>query len=210
MFPDEFVPIAERSGVINSLGEWILHESCRQVLAWSKAGLPELRVAVNLATAQFKGSDVPRLVADALAASGLHPSQLELEITETGVMQDMRNAAEVLRALAGLGVSIAIDDFGTGYSSLSYLRRLPVDKIKIDRSFVSDIAVSEDAASVTRAIVGLAHSLRLAVVAEGVETEAQAAFMRRARCTYAQGYLYGRPMPPDAIARLCGTEMETQ
>ena len=196
VYPDEFVPIAERSGLINNLGGWILHESCRQVLAWSNAGLPELRVAVNLATAQFKGSDVPRLVAEVLAATGLHPSRLELEITETGVMQDMRDAIEVLRALASLGVTLAIDDFGTGYSSLSYLRKLPVDKIKIDRSFVSEVAVDEDAAAVARAMVGLAHSLRLAVVAEGVETAEQASFMRSTQCEYGQGYLYGRPMPP--------------
>ena len=196
VFPDEFVPIAERSGLINSLGGWILHESCRQVLAWSDAGLSELRVAVNLATAQFKGSDVPRIVAQVLAATGLHPSRLELEITETGVMQDMRDAIEVLRALASLGVTLAIDDFGTGYSSLSYLRKLPVDKIKIDRSFVSEVAIDEDAAAVARAMVGLAHSLRLAVVAEGVETAEQAAFMQSTRCDYAQGYLYGKPMPP--------------
>ncbi len=202
VFPDEFVPIAERSGVINNLGAWIIHESCRQILAWTKEGLPPLRVAVNLATAQFKGSDVPRLVANALASTGLHPSQLELEITETGVMQDMRDAADVLRALAALGVTLAIDDFGTGYSSLSYLRRLPVDKIKIDRSFVSDVVVSEDAASITGAIVGLAHSLRMTVVAEGVETEAQAAFMRETRCDFAQGYLYGRPMTAEALRDL--------
>ena len=199
VFPDEFVPIAERSGVINNLGAWIIHESCRQILAWSKEGLPPLRVAVNLATAQFKGSDVPRLVASALTSTGLHPSQLELEITETGVMQDMRDAAEVLRALAELGVTLAIDDFGTGYSSLSYLRRLPVDKIKIDRSFVSDVVTSEDAASITRAIVGLAHSLRMTVVAEGVETEEQADFMRATRCNFAQGYLYGRPMAAEDL-----------
>lgn len=199
VFPDEFVPIAERSGLINSLGGWILHESCRQVLAWSNAGLPELRVAVNLATAQFKGSDVPRLVAEVLAATGLPPSRLELEITETGVMQDMRDAIEVLRALASLGVTLAIDDFGTGYSSLSYLRKLPVDKIKIDRSFVSEVAIDDDAAAVARAMVGLAHSLRLAVVAEGVENAEQAAFMRSTQCEYAQGFLYGKPMPPDEM-----------
>ena len=202
VFPDEFVPIAERSGLINNLGGWILHESCRQVLAWSDAGLCELRVAVNLATAQFKGSDVPRVVAEALSATGLPPSRLELEITETGVMQDMRDAIEVLRALASLGVTLAIDDFGTGYSSLSYLRKLPVDKIKIDRSFVSEVAIDEDAAAVASAMVGLAHSLRLAVVAEGVETTEQADFMRSVKCEYAQGFLYGKPMPPDEMREL--------
>ncbi len=199
VFPDEFVPIAERSGLINNLGGWILHESCRQVLAWSNAGLADLRVAVNLATAQFKGSDVPRVVAQALSATGLCPSRLELEITETGIMQDMRDAIEVLRALAALGVTLAIDDFGTGYSSLSYLRKLPVDKIKIDRSFVSEVALDEDAAAVATAMVGLAHSLRLSVVAEGVETTEQADFMRSTRCEYGQGFLFGRPMPAAAM-----------
>ena len=202
VLPDEFVPIAERSGLINNLGAWILHESCRQVVAWGEAGLPPVRVAVNLATAQFRGSDVPRLVAEVLDATRLPPGQLELELTETGVMHDMRNAAEVLRGLAALGVTLAIDDFGTGYSSLSYLRKLPVDKIKIDRSFVSDVVGNEDAAAVAKAMVGLAHTLRLSVVAEGVETEAQEAFIRDTGCAYAQGFLYGRPMTPSDCAPL--------
>jgi diguanylate cyclase (GGDEF)-like protein len=202
VLPDEFVPIAERSGLINNLGAWVLHESCRQVVAWGAAGLPPVRVAVNLATAQFRGSDVPRLVAEVLDATGLPPAQLELEITETGVMQDMRDASEVLRCLAALGVTLAIDDFGTGYSSLSYLRKLPVDKIKIDRSFVSDVVGNEDAAAVAKAMVGLAHTLRLSVVAEGVETEAQEAFIRDTGCKYGQGFLYGRPMRPEDCAPL--------
>ena len=202
VLPEEFVPIAERSGLINNLGGWVLHESCRQLVAWGQAGLPPVRVAVNLATAQFRGSDVPRLVAEVLDATGLPPAQLELEITETGVMQDMRDAAEVLRGLAALGVTLAIDDFGTGYSSLSYLRKLPVDRIKIDRSFVSDVVDNEDAAAVARAMVGLAHTLRFSVVAEGVETAAQEQFIRDTGCAYGQGFLYGRPMPPDACAPL--------
>ena len=199
--PDEFVPIAERCGLISGLGAWVLRESCRQAVAWAEAGLAPVRVAVNLAAAQFRNSDVPRLVADTLAETGLPPSRLELEVTETGVMHDMRDAAEVLRALAALGVTLAIDDFGTGYSSLSYLRKLPVDKIKIDRSFVSDVVTSEDAASVATAIVRRAHGLRLSVIAEGVETEAHARFIQETGCTLAQGHYYGRPMSPDDLAR---------
>ena len=200
--PDEFVPIAERCGLISRLGAWVLQESCRQAAAWTEAGLPPIRVSVNLAAAQFRNGDVPRLVAEALAETGLAPHQLELEVTETGVMHDMRDASEVLCALAALGVTLAIDDFGTGYSSLSYLRKLPVDRIKIDRSFVTDVTVSEDAAIIATAIVRLAHSLRLSVVAEGVETEAHARFVEDTDCAFAQGHYYGKPMPPEALARL--------
>jgi EAL domain-containing protein (putative c-di-GMP-specific phosphodiesterase class I) len=158
-----------------------------------------ITMAVNVATAQFRGGDVPRLVADILAETGLPASRLELEITETGVMEDMRDTADILSALHEIGVGLAIDDFGTGYSSLSYLRRLPVDRIKIDRSFVTDVTHNEDAAVLARTIVTLAHNLRLEVVAEGVETEGHAAFIRETGCNFAQGFYYGMPSEPDRI-----------
>jgi len=191
--PDEFIPVAERCGLINQLGTWVLREACRQAVRWDQAGMPKLTMAVNVATAQFRGGDVPRLVADVLAESGLAPSRLELEITETGIMHDMRDTAEMLGELHRMGIGLAIDDFGTGYSSLSYLRRLPVDRLKIDRSFVTDVTQSEDAAVIARTIVTLAHNLRLEVVAEGVETEGHAAFIRDTGCNYAQGFFYGMP-----------------
>ena len=159
--PDEFVPILEHSGMIVEVGAWVLRESCRQAMRWRQVGLPPLTMAVNVAAAQFRAIDMPRLVAAVLAETGLTPSWLELEITETGIMHDMRVAGDALIALHELGVGLAIDDFGTGYSSLSYLRKLPVDRVKIDRSFVMDIPASEDAAVIATAIVRLAHNLRL-------------------------------------------------
>jgi len=197
--PDEFIPVAERCGLINQLGTWVLREACRQAVRWDKAGMAPITMAVNVATAQFRGGDVPRLVADILAETGLPASRLELEITETGVMEDMRDTADILSALHEIGVGLAIDDFGTGYSSLSYLRRLPVDRIKIDRSFVTDVTHNEDAAVLARTIVTLAHNLRLEVVAEGVETEGHAAFIRQTGCNFAQGFYYGMPSEPERI-----------
>ncbi len=162
-------------------------------------------MAVNVAAAQFKGSDVPRLVADTLRDTGLAPSRLELEITETGVMHDLRDSRRnPRRPCTDLGVSLAIDDFGTGYSSLSYLRRLPVDRIKVDRSFVSDVTHSENAAVIASTIVTLARNLRLGVVAEGVETEAHANFVRLAGCGYGQGFFFGPPVPSADIGDLLG------
>jgi EAL domain-containing protein (putative c-di-GMP-specific phosphodiesterase class I) len=197
--PDEFIPVAERCGLINQLGTWVLREACRQAKRWDHAGMPPITMAVNVATAQFRGGDVPRLVSEVLAETGLPANRLELEITETGIMQDMRDTADMLGALHQIGVGLAIDDFGTGYSSLSYLRRLPVDRIKIDRSFVADVTHSEDAAVIARTIVTLAHNLRLEVVAEGVETEGHAAFIRDTGCDYAQGFYYGYPADPQSI-----------
>ncbi len=202
--PEEFIPLAERSGMISDIGEWVLRESCAQAMRWRCAGLPRISVAVNVATAQFRDGNMPRLVAAALAQSGLPASWLELEITETGIMRDMHVAAETLVALHQQGVGLAIDDFGTGYSSLSYLRKLPVDRIKIDRSFVNDVTTNEDAAVVATTIVKLAHSLRLQVVAEGVETSAQAEFIRESGCDFAQGFFYGRPVRPSDVPRLLG------
>ncbi len=205
--PDEFIPVAERCGLINQLGTWVLREACRQATRWDQQGMPPLTMAVNVATAQFRGGDMPRLVAEALADCGLPASRLELEITETGIMQDMRDTGDMLGALNQMGVGLAIDDFGTGYSSLSYLRRLPVDRIKVDRSFVADVTHSEDAAAIARTIVTLAHNLRLQVVAEGVETQGHAAFIRDTGCDFAQGFLYGAPAEPDRILARNGRQV---
>ncbi len=200
--PEEFVPIAERTGLIIDIGAWVLRESCRQAMRWRMAGLPDLTVAVNVATAQFRFGNMPRLVASVLAETGLPAAMLELEITETGIMHDMHVATETLVMLHNQGVGLAIDDFGTGYSSLSYLRKLPVDRIKIDRSFVNDVTTSEDAAVIATTIVELAHALRLQVVAEGVETPAQAQFIRDVGCAFAQGHYYGLPASAESLPRL--------
>jgi diguanylate cyclase (GGDEF)-like protein len=199
MLPGDFIPVSERSGIIADIGTWVLHESCRYAARWCHGGLQPLTVSVNVSTGQFRDNNIPRLVAQALEQSGLAPGQLELEITETGIMHDVHVAAETLVALHHMGVGLAIDDFGTGYSSLSYLRRLPVDRIKIDQSFVADAPVSEDARAIVTSIVNLAHSLRLRVVAEGVETAAQAQFVRQSGSDFAQGYYYGAPVDPDAL-----------
>jgi len=200
--PAEFISVAERSGLILDIGAWVLREACRQGARWYRAGHAPLMVSVNVSTVQFRVGNVPRLVAEVLAETGLPASWLELEITETGIMHDMNGAAETLITLHDQGVSLSIDDFGTGYSSLSYLRRVPVDRIKIDRSFINDVTVSEDAAVVAETIVKLAHSLRLQVVAEGVETRAQAEFVRHTGCAFVQGFYYGEPMTADMIQDL--------
>lgn len=191
--PDELIPVAERSGLIIDIGAWVLRESCRQAVRWREAGLEHLTIAVNVAAAQFQNGDMPRLVAEVLAETGLPASWLELEITETGIMHDMRGAAETLIALHQQGVQLAIDDFGTGYSSLSYLRQLPVHRIKIDRSFVNYVPGNADAEAMVTMITRLAEAMRLEVVAEGIENRAQADFARDAGCTFAQGYYYGMP-----------------
>ena len=202
LYPVEFVGVSGRCGAIVDIGRWVLHESCRHGAAWLRANLPPLTVSVNVSPVQFRMDDILGLVTEVLAATGLPPSLLELEITETGIMQDMHEAVQTLQALHRLGVGIAIDDFGTGHSSLSYLRRLPVDRLKIDRSFVLDVTSDEEAATVVRAIVQLAYNLHLEVVAEGVETQAHDDFVRNIGCTYAQGFFYGKPMKAAEMASL--------
>jgi diguanylate cyclase (GGDEF)-like protein len=200
--PDEFIVVAERSGLILDIGTWVLREACRQAVSWLAGGVQHFIMSVNVSTIQFRTGNLPQLVAQILAETGLPGSCLELEITETGIMQDMHVAAEMLVALHAQGVGLAIDDFGTGYSSLSYLRKVPVDRLKIDKSFINDVTVSEDAAVVAATIVQLARSLRLKVVAEGVETRAQAEFVHKTGCEFVQGYYFAKPMHADAIPGL--------
>jgi len=209
--PDEFIIVAERSGLILEIGTWVLRETCRQAVRWREAGVPQLTMSVNVSTMQFRTGNLPQLVAEILKETGLPGSWLELEITETGIMQDMHVAAEMLMALHAQGVGLAIDDFGTGYSSLSYLRKVPVDRLKIDKSFIKDVTVSEDAAVVAATIVQLARSLRLKVVAEGVETKAQADFVHQTGCEFVQGYYFAKPLRSDEIPGLLSSPklMET-
>ncbi|WP_370663305.1 putative bifunctional diguanylate cyclase/phosphodiesterase [Massilia mucilaginosa] len=192
--PLRFIGLAEEMGLIIPIGAWVIRTACRQNMAWQKAGLGKLRMAVNLSARQFTGKDLLQSVADALEESGLAARYLELELTESMVMSDVDSAITILRRLKELGVHIAIDDFGTGYSSLSYLRRFPIDVLKVDQSFVADISLGADGAAIVVSIISLAHSLRLKVIAEGVETAEQLAFLREHGCDEVQGYFFSRPV----------------
>jgi diguanylate cyclase (GGDEF)-like protein len=196
--PAEFIPIAEDTGLILPLGQWVLNAACSTALPWS-AGSSPLRVAVNVSSHQLRSGAIVESVRAALASSGLPPQRLELEITESAFVDDLGAAAETLGALRRMGVRIALDDFGTGFSTLSNLMRLPIDALKIDRSFVRCIETDDHARAVIAAVIGIAYRLGLTVVAEGVEDEAQADFLRAERCQLLQGYFLGRPMPPQQV-----------
>jgi diguanylate cyclase (GGDEF)-like protein/PAS domain S-box-containing protein len=190
--PGEFIPIAEETGVITSLGEWVLKTACAQAKAWQEEGLPALSVAVNLSARQFRGSDLCGTVGHALEATGLEAGRLELELTESVIMDGAEEAAATLQQLKTLGVRLSLDDFGTGYSSLSYLKRFPFNTLKMDRSFVSELPRKSEDAAIAKAIISLAHGLSLSVIAEGVETLEQLAFLGTHECDEAQGYLFSR------------------
>jgi diguanylate cyclase (GGDEF)-like protein/PAS domain S-box-containing protein len=202
--PARFIPLAEEMGLIVPIGAWVLRAACEQTRAWQLAGLGQLRVAVNLSPRQFTQKGLAQSIAAVLHETGLEARFLELELTESMVMTDVDHAITILRELKELGVQIAIDDFGTGYSSLSYLRRFPIDVLKIDQSFVRDITLEEDGAAIVRTIISLAHSLRLTVIAEGVETDAQLAYLRQHACNQVQGYLFSRPVAAAEFAALIG------
>ncbi|MFG6431723.1 putative bifunctional diguanylate cyclase/phosphodiesterase [Roseateles sp. LYH14W] len=198
--PNHFIPVAERFGIIVPLGGWVIDEACRQIAEWRDQGL-RLRVAINLSVQQLRQPEaLLQRLQQALQRHHLDASQLSCEITESVAMEDAGATERVLQRLGELGVALSIDDFGTGYSSLAYLRRLPVSQLKIDRSFIQDLETSADARAIVRAVIELAHALGLEVVAEGVETEGQAAVLRAKRCDKLQGYLFARPMPADALA----------
>jgi diguanylate cyclase (GGDEF)-like protein/PAS domain S-box-containing protein len=192
--PAHFIPLAEETGLIGDLGEWVLRAACRQAKAWQGRGLPPLRVAVNLSARQFRQPDFARQVAAILAETGLDSSLLELEITESMVMQDLEKTRSILRELKALGIMIAIDDFGTGHSSLAYLKRFPVDYLKIDRSFVRDLPANHEDVAIAKAIIALGKSLDLCVIAEGVETPDQQSFLEQHGCDEAQGFLVSKPL----------------
>nr|WP_210485027.1 EAL domain-containing protein [Microvirga antarctica] len=193
--PGVFLPRVEESGLILPLGEWVLKEACQRAKQWQGAGLPTIRVSVNLSALQFRKQDVPALVAKTLATTGLAPDLLELEITESIMLEDTEAVVRDLHGLRELGVSISIDDFGVGYSSLQYVKNLPVDRIKVDRCFIRNITTDPNDAAILRAIVSLGHSLDLAIVGEGVETAEQLAHLRIEGCDEGQGYYLGKPMP---------------
>ena len=217
--PSKFIPIAEECGLIGALGAWVVREACRQARAWQLDGLPPLRIAVNISASQFRQGDIVSIIRDALDAVGLEARFLEIELTESVIMSDPEESIAILEKLSTMGVLVSIDDFGTGYSSMSYLRRFPIDKIKIDRGFISEAMSKPDDASIVRAIVSLAHNLRLKVVAEGVESNEQLDFLKTLGCEQYQGYHYSPALPApqfqalvrskrDAAAELAESDVE--
>jgi diguanylate cyclase (GGDEF)-like protein/PAS domain S-box-containing protein len=194
--PEEFIPVAERSGQIGAIGDWVLRRACEQAAAWCRAGLRPLRVGVNLSPAQLQRPGLAGEVQAVLAATGIEPGCLGIELTESMAMIDPEHAAEVLREIRAIGVEISLDDFGTGHSGLSCLRNLPIDVVKVDRSFVNDVTAAAHAVSVTRSIISLAHGLQMRVLVEGVETEGQLAMLAANRCDIVQGYWFSRPVLP--------------
>ncbi|HEX2828534.1 MAG TPA: EAL domain-containing protein [Burkholderiales bacterium] len=205
--PDQFIPLAEETGLIVPIGKWVIEEACRQNRAWQDAGLPGLRVAVNISGVQFRRKDLLEDIGVALAKSLLPPECLEIEITESVVMQNASDAIVTLERLSQMGVHVSIDDFGTGYSSLSYLKRFPLDKLKIDRSFIRDVSDDLEDAAIVRATVALAHNLKLKVVAEGVDTADQLQLLRSLDCDEYQGYYRSKPVPPTDFERALRAEL---
>jgi EAL domain-containing protein (putative c-di-GMP-specific phosphodiesterase class I) len=203
--PNKFIPAAEESGMIVPLGEWVLREACRQNKAWQDAGVPAVSVCVNVSARQFRDRSWTARVKQALADSGLEPKYLELELTESLLMQDVERAILTMKELQALGVHFAIDDFGTGYSSLSALKNFPVARLKIDQSFVRNLPQDANDRGIAAAVISLGQKLNMRVIAEGVETSEQMAFLRDNHCDEIQGYHFSRPLPPDAISTLLKT-----
>jgi EAL domain-containing protein (putative c-di-GMP-specific phosphodiesterase class I) len=202
--PAKFIALAEESGVIHTLGRWVLYNACRQGKQWLDRGVAFKRIAVNVAGPQIQRGNLVDLVREVLVATGFPPERLELEVTEGFIMQQAETSIRQLRELREMGVLLSIDDFGTGYSSLSYLKCLPIDKLKIDQSFVSDIPSDSNDVAISGAIIALARSLGLRVVAEGVETAGQAEHLREMRCHEAQGYFFSKPLEAHALEALFG------
>ncbi len=200
--PAQFIPIAEETGLIVPIGEWVLREACRQNAEWRAEGIAPIRVSVNLSSIQFRSANLEETVASALEDSGLPPDGLELEVTESLLMDDPKAAAAILGRLQSRGVHVSIDDFGTGYSSLAYLKSFPVNSLKIDRTFISDVTGNPNDAAITTAIILMGHSMNLKVVAEGVETESQMAFLKVLQCNEVQGYFFSPPVPTDRAREL--------
>ena len=197
--PNEFIPIAESTGLIMEIGAWVLNTACAQHVAWRDAGLSAISVAVNLSAVQFRSASLIETVSQAIKDTGIEPSYLELEITESMIMDRIESVLQILQWFRNLGIQMSIDDFGTGYCSLGYLKRFPVNNLKIDRSFVRGVIEEEDDAAIVKTIITLSRNLGLKVVAEGVETNAQLEFLRQQGCEEAQGYYFSRPVPADQL-----------
>lgn len=200
--PGQFIPLLEESGLMSRVGTWVLKAACRQAREWERQGLPALRMAVNLSAQQFRLADLVQTVRQALDEAGLDPALLELELTESLILENAEQTIHTMHELKKLGVSLSLDDFGTGYSSLSYLRRYPVDRIKIDQSFVRDMEEHKGSAALVRSILAMAHNLGLETIAEGVETETQLGYLRKQACQEMQGYFFSKPLPGEELTRL--------
>jgi diguanylate cyclase (GGDEF)-like protein len=207
--PAKFIPIAEETGLIVPIGDWVLREACRQNKSWQDAGLPPMAICVNVSARQFKEKNWVRRVASTLGETGLDARYLELELTESLIMQDVEQAIATMRELQILGVQLSIDDFGTGYSSLAALKRFPVARLKIDKSFIDDIPDDENDKAVAGAVISLGQKLNLRVIAEGVETEAQVAFLRENNCDEMQGYYFSKPLPASDLEKLIRARSQT-
>ncbi|HYS76802.1 MAG TPA: EAL domain-containing protein, partial [Burkholderiales bacterium] len=200
--PAQFIPLAEETGLIVPLGKWVLHTACAQSVAWLREGLPPLHMAVNLSARQFADEDLVKDIAAALESTGLRPELLELELTESMVIQNTERAGRVLAEIKKMGVRLAIDDFGVGYSSLTHLKRFPIDTLKVDRSFIRDLPQDAEDKAITEAIIAMGKSLNLTVVAEGVETLEQQTFLRDRACDEMQGFFFSKPIPGGEFAAL--------
>jgi EAL domain-containing protein (putative c-di-GMP-specific phosphodiesterase class I) len=200
--PGEFIPLAEETGLIVPIGEWVLRTACAQNRAWQNAGIKPFRVAVNLSGRQFDQEGLIEVISSALRDTGVDPQYLELEITESTIMQNPEKAVTTLQKLKEMGIYLSIYDFGTGYSSLGNLRKFPLDTLRTDRSFVMNITTDSDDAAITTAIIAMAHNLKLGVIAEGVVSEDQQSFLRDQGCDAVQGYLFSRPVPAEEFIKL--------
>jgi EAL domain-containing protein (putative c-di-GMP-specific phosphodiesterase class I) len=200
--PAQFIPVAEDCGLIIPIGQWVLREACKQARAWVDAGLPFATMAVNISSMEFRDDKFLEGVFTTLRETGLDPGSLELELIESVLMKRAESAASVLKALRARGVQIAVDDFGTGYSSLSYLRKFPIDALKIDQSFVRQITSTPDDTTIVTAVISMGRSLKLRVVAEGVETQQELSFLQARLCDEAQGFYFSRPVLPGQFAKL--------
>ena len=207
--PNDFIPVAESTGLIVPLGTWVLEEACRQIVKWRDHDFSPLTVAVNLSAVQFKNANFASDVQSVIERFGIDPRHLELEITESMVMDRVDEVTTLLGQFKELGVQLAIDDFGTGYSSLAYLKRFPVDKLKIDQSFVRDVIVDAEDAAIVKTIIGLSKNLGLECVAEGIESEEQFKRLRDLGCDEAQGHYFSKPMPADDLPQWCNRWGET-
>ncbi len=202
MYPGEFIALAEETGLILPIGEWVLREACNQIKTWDDAGFPPIRVAVNVSARQLKQHDFAEMVAEILTEAGVDARRLELEITESMIMEDPEATTTLLRKVKALGVHLSLDDFGTGYSSLSYLQHFPVEKVKIDRSFINRMVYDNEKLEIVQTMVTLARKMAMDVVAEGVETVEQVSQLREMKCDHGQGYIFSKPVDKGAIESL--------
>jgi EAL domain-containing protein (putative c-di-GMP-specific phosphodiesterase class I) len=200
--PGDFIPLAEETGLIQPIGEWVIETVCEHLRAWLDAGLPVPSVAINLSARQFRQENLVRVIRQALRVNKLDAGFIELEITESALMDDVLAAVAILRELKTIGVRLSLDDFGTGFSSLSYLKRFPIDQLKIDQSFVRDVTTDPDDAAICIAVIDLAHNLNLKVVAEGVETAEQMSYLRLQGCDEMQGYYFSRPLSAEEFVQI--------